>query len=59
MCRVEVAHESLDAKQRFVDTMPAMLPARSQAFVHIEGEDDMEIEIYVLREGESFPNVQL
>lgn len=59
MCRVEVAHESMDAKDRFVDHVSSMLPPRSQAFVHIEANDDLDIEVYVLREGQSFPTTQM
>ncbi|WP_437633330.1 hypothetical protein [Sorangium sp. So ce854] len=55
LCRVEVAHESIDARKHFVERMPYMIPPRSTVFGHVDSEEDREIVLYISREGHPLP----
>ncbi|WP_437679082.1 hypothetical protein [Sorangium sp. So ce131] len=55
LCRVEIAHESIGAREHFVERMPYMISPRSMIFAYIEDEDDREIVVYITREGHPLP----
>ncbi len=46
LCRLDVTHDSTDARKRFVAGVPDMIPPKSTAFGHVEGDDDLEIVVY-------------
>jgi hypothetical protein len=59
LCRVEVVSESVDAKKLLAARISGILPPRAQGFAHIDGDADLEIEVYIMREGRSLPDAQM
>jgi len=55
MCRVQLAHASNDDRKRFIQSFSDLAGPTGMVFAHIEAADDLEIEVYVTRDGVALP----
>ena len=55
MCRLRVEVQDREARDRFVSAFSALLETGAEGFAHIESEDDLEVMVYLSREGEPLP----
>ncbi len=56
LCKLEVDLTDENAKESFDATMSALIDPEGEAFVHVEGEDDRHIEVYLARGGHTLPS---
>ena len=55
MCRIDLAHRSKEDRTRFIQSFSDLAGPRGMVFAHIETDDDLEIAVYVTREGVGLP----
>jgi hypothetical protein len=51
LCRIETSCKDSDARSRLFDRVSGLIPAGGEGFVHVQGPDDVEIQVYVSRDG--------
>lgn len=55
MCRIDLAHNSAEARVRFIQSFDNLAGPTGMVFAHIEIADDLDIEVYVTRDGTGLP----
>jgi hypothetical protein len=55
MCRIEIAHHDNEDRQRFIASFSDLAGPRGVVFAHIESSNDLDVVVYVTRDGESLP----
>lgn len=55
MCRVELVHRSSEDRARFIQSFSDLAGPRGTVFAHIETADDLDIVVYVTRDGIELP----
>jgi hypothetical protein len=55
MCRVQLAHASNADRGRFIQSFSDLAGPTGMVFAHIETADDLEVEVYVTRDGVALP----
>jgi len=56
-CRVSFSFESTEAKDRFISLITLEEPFNTSGWLHSEGLDDKEVELYFTRRGKDLPKV--
>ena len=57
LCRVDLAYDSLDARQRAEEAIPLQRPFATQGLIHAESPDSLEVSVYFARKGHGLPRV--
>ena len=57
LCRVELAYDSLDARQRAEEAIPLQRPFATQGIIHAESPDSLEVSVYFARKGHGLPRL--
>lgn len=55
MCRIQLAHASVGDRGRFIQSFSDLAGPTGMVFAHIETEDDLDVEVYVTRDGVGLP----
>lgn len=55
MCRIELSHRSNEDRSRFIQSFSDLAGPRGMIFAHIETANDLDIVVYVTRDGVGFP----
>jgi hypothetical protein len=57
LCRVDLAYDSLDARQRAEEAIPLHRPFATQGIIHAESPDSLEVSVYFARKGHRLPRL--
>lgn len=55
MCRIQLAHATVGDRGRFIQSFSDLAGPTGMVFAHIETEDDLDVEVYVTRDGVGLP----
>ncbi|HEX3760951.1 MAG TPA: hypothetical protein VHW23_19790 [Kofleriaceae bacterium] len=55
MCRIQLAHATVGDRGRFIQSFSDLAGPTGTVFAHIETEDDLDVEVYVTRDGVGLP----
>lgn len=55
MCRLELSHRSVEDRKRFIQSFSDLAGATGIVFAHIESPGDLDIVVYVTRDGVELP----
>ncbi len=55
LCRAEVHFEDSESRVAATELIPQKAPFDSDGFIHVEGEDDLEVVVYFSRQGHPLP----
>ena len=55
MCRIELTHRSNEDRARFIQSFSDLAGPTGMVFAHIETTDDLDVEVYVTRDGVGLP----